>query len=102
MQVLVNCDDPICCDENLFQRVEGVMNAIEAALHAAEREQKGLSERVEEVLARAAVTVGPVAAGNQNVKENIHCQTAKKPQERWLDLCRLAQLSEIFRNPWPG
>jgi hypothetical protein len=34
------------------------MNAIEAALHAAEREQKGLSERVEEVLARAAVTVG--------------------------------------------
>jgi len=40
------------------QRVEGVMNAIEAALQAAEREQKGLSERVEEVLARAAVTVG--------------------------------------------
>jgi hypothetical protein len=25
MQVLVNCDDPICCDENLFQRVEGVI-----------------------------------------------------------------------------
>ena len=35
------------------QRVEGVMNAIEAALHAAEREQKGLSERVEEVFWRA-------------------------------------------------
>jgi hypothetical protein len=34
------------------------MNAIEAALHAAEGEQKGLNERVEEVLARAAVTVG--------------------------------------------
>jgi ribosome-associated translation inhibitor RaiA len=25
MQVLVNCDDPICCDGNLFQRVEGVI-----------------------------------------------------------------------------
>jgi hypothetical protein len=25
MQVLVNCNDPICCDENLFQRVEGVI-----------------------------------------------------------------------------
>jgi len=25
MQILVNCDDPICCDENLFQRVEGVI-----------------------------------------------------------------------------
>jgi len=25
MQVLVKCDDPICCDENLFQRVEGVI-----------------------------------------------------------------------------
>ncbi|MFL6602697.1 MAG: HPF/RaiA family ribosome-associated protein [Steroidobacteraceae bacterium] len=25
MQVLVSCDDPICCDENLFQRVEGVI-----------------------------------------------------------------------------
>jgi hypothetical protein len=40
------------------QRIEGVMNAIEAALAAVEREQKGLNERVENVLARAAVTVG--------------------------------------------
>ena len=45
-------------EETDRQRVEGVMNAIEAALQAAEREQKGLSERVDEVLARAAVTVG--------------------------------------------
>ena len=45
-------------EETDNQQVEGVMNAIEAALHAAEREQKGLNERVEEVLARAAVTVG--------------------------------------------
>ena len=40
------------------QRVAAVMNAIETALQAAEGEQKGLNERVEEVLARAAVTVG--------------------------------------------
>jgi hypothetical protein len=39
-------------------RVEGVISAIEAALHAAEREQQGLTQRVEDVLARAAVTVG--------------------------------------------
>ncbi|WP_298253979.1 hypothetical protein [Bradyrhizobium sp.] len=40
------------------QRVETVMNAIETVLSAAENEQKGLSQRVEDVLARAAVTVG--------------------------------------------
>jgi hypothetical protein len=40
------------------QRVDIVMDAIEKALQAAEGEQKGLSQRVEEVLARAAVTVG--------------------------------------------
>ena len=45
-------------EEADHQRVEGVMSAIEAALQAAERERKGLSERVDEVLARAAVTVG--------------------------------------------
>jgi len=40
------------------RRVEIVMNAIETALSAAENEQKGLNQRVEDVLARAAVTVG--------------------------------------------
>ena len=30
--------------------------------------------------------------GTKNVKEDIHCQIAKKPQEGWLDLCRLASL----------
>lgn len=34
------------------------MVAIEDALHAAEREQLGLNRRVEDVLARAAVTFG--------------------------------------------
>lgn len=39
-------------------RVEAIMMAIEEALHAAEREQSGLNRRVEDVLARAAVTIG--------------------------------------------
>jgi hypothetical protein len=40
------------------RRVETVMNAIETVLSAAEHEQKGLNQRVDDVLARAAVTVG--------------------------------------------
>jgi hypothetical protein len=40
------------------QRVATVMTAIETVLSAAEDEQKGLSQRVDDVLARAAVTVG--------------------------------------------
>jgi hypothetical protein len=40
------------------KRIETVVNAIETVLHAAEEEQKGLNQRVEDVLARAAVTVG--------------------------------------------
>jgi len=40
------------------KRIETVMSAIETVLHAAEDEQKGLNQRVEDVLARAAVTVG--------------------------------------------
>jgi hypothetical protein len=39
-------------------RVGSILEAIEAALHAAEQEQSGLSRRVEDVLARAAVTMG--------------------------------------------
>src|SRR6185437_6907736 len=40
------------------QRIATVMNAIETVLSAAENEQTGLKLRVEDVLARAAVTVG--------------------------------------------
>jgi hypothetical protein len=39
-------------------RVGAIIAAIESALHAAEQEQSGLNERVEDVLARAAVTLG--------------------------------------------
>ena len=40
------------------RRVETVMNAIETVLSAAENEHRGLNQRVEDVLARAAVTIG--------------------------------------------
>src|ERR1700738_2981372 len=39
-------------------RVSSILKTIENALHAAEQEQSGLSRRVEDVLARAAVTLG--------------------------------------------
>jgi hypothetical protein len=40
------------------QRIQTIMTAIETVLGAAEAEQKGLTQRVDDVLARAAVTVG--------------------------------------------
>jgi len=39
-------------------RIGSIATAIDAALHAAESEQAGLSRRVDDVLARAAVTFG--------------------------------------------
>jgi hypothetical protein len=39
-------------------RIASIVTAIEAALQAAEGEQSGLGRRVEDVLARAAVTLG--------------------------------------------
>ena len=39
-------------------RVGSILQAVENALQAAEQEQAGLSRRVEDVLARAAVTMG--------------------------------------------
>src|ERR1700694_1941039 len=39
-------------------RVESILLAVETSLTAAEAEQSGLSRRVEDVLARAAVTIG--------------------------------------------
>jgi hypothetical protein len=39
-------------------RVDSILQAVETALLAAEQEQAGLGRRVEDVLARAAVTMG--------------------------------------------
>src|SRR5258708_4345080 len=44
--------------ETDLSRVGSIVTAIEPALHAAENEQSGLSRRVDDVLARAAVTFG--------------------------------------------
>src|SRR5271167_998659 len=42
-------------------RVGFILEAVENALDAAEQEQAGLNERVEDVLARASVTIGNAA-----------------------------------------
>ena len=39
-------------------RIGSILGAVDHALHAAEQEQSGLNRRVEDVLARAAVTLG--------------------------------------------
>lgn len=44
--------------ETASLRIGSVVTAIESALSAAESEQSGLSRRVDDVLARAAVTIG--------------------------------------------
>jgi cell division protein FtsL len=44
--------------ETDHSRVGAILRAIENALRAAEQEQSGLSRRIEDVLARAAVTLG--------------------------------------------
>jgi hypothetical protein len=44
--------------ETTSLRIGSVVTAIESALNAAESEQSGLSRRVDDVLARAAVTIG--------------------------------------------
>ena len=43
------------------QRVESILVAMDGVLRASEEEQLGLSGRVDDVLARAAVTVGTAA-----------------------------------------
>lgn len=45
-------------DETDRMRIASIMTAIDAALNAAENEQAGLSRRVDDALARAAVTLG--------------------------------------------
>jgi hypothetical protein len=44
--------------QNDRSRLKSVLDAIENALHEAEQEQSGLSRRVEDALARSAVTLG--------------------------------------------
>jgi hypothetical protein len=44
--------------ETDWSRVGSILEAIEHALHGAEQEQSGLNRRVEDMLARAAVTLG--------------------------------------------
>ena len=74
-------------------RVEPILVAIEEALHAAEREQSGLNRRVEDVLARAAVTFGNgddeylEREALDNHHQDLFDQEIQNGQRRLKELC---------------
>jgi ribosome-associated translation inhibitor RaiA len=57
MQILVTCNDPLCCDENLFQRVEGVI--------------AGTLERFSNRVARVEVNLSDVTDLNYGNRDRI-------------------------------
>lgn len=74
-------------------RIEPILVAIEEALHAAEREQSGLNRRVEDVLARAAVTFGNgddeylEREALDNHHQDLFDQEIQNGQRRLKELC---------------
>jgi hypothetical protein len=97
-------------------RIEPILVAIEEALHAAEREQSGLNRRVEDVLARAAVTFGNgddeylEREALDNHHQDLFDQEIQNGQRRLKELCssiahykfmKAAVLSR-FPNSRPG
>jgi hypothetical protein len=68
-------------------RVASILEAIETALHAAEQEQLGLNRRVDDMLARAAITTGN--------------STDEYPERETLDNHRQDLLSTEISN-WQG
>ena len=85
MQVLVNCDDPICCDSELIQRVEGViagklerfgehLSRVEVRLKDLHSDNPGDRDKVCSVEVRLAVGVAPVTIeqGAPTLAEAIH------------------------------
>ena len=89
MQVLVNCNDPICCDENLFQRVEGVIAGtlerfgehlfrVEVRLRDLSSEKPGDRDKVCSLEARMTDTVSVVAEHDApTLTEAIHVAAGK-------------------------
>jgi hypothetical protein len=59
-------------------RVGSILKEIDHALHEAEHEQSGLNRRVEDVLARAAVTLWNVRRSTAIIKT---CSTPKSPMD---------------------
>jgi ribosome-associated translation inhibitor RaiA len=113
MQVQVNCDDPICCDENLFQRVEGVIagtlerfssriSRVEAHLSDVSGVKQGYRDKVCSLEAwvagagAASVTASHEAA---TLTEAIH--DAADKLERLVDRA-IQQLDAALDNPGVG
>jgi hypothetical protein len=103
MQVLVKCDDPICCDNELIQRVEGViagtlerfgehLSRVEVWLKDLNSENAGGRDKVCSLEARLAAGVAPVTVehGAPTLAEAIH--EAASQLERLLD----RQLRDYF------
>jgi hypothetical protein len=111
MQVLVSCDDPICCDENLFQRVEGVIagtlerfssriSRVEARLSDVSGIKQGNRDKVCSL--EAWVTgAAPITASHEaaTLAEAIHDATDKLKR---LVAREIQQLDAVLGNPEAG
>ena len=84
MQVLVNCNDPICCDENLFQRVEGVI--------------AGTLERFSSRVSRVEVNLSDVSDVNPGNRDQICSLEAWMGAERVAASHEAATLTEAIHN----
>jgi hypothetical protein len=89
MQVMVNCDDHVCCDDELIRRVEGVvagtlehfgehLSRVEVWLRDLHSEEPGGRDKVCSLEARVA-GAAPVNAehGAPTLAEAIHVATGK-------------------------
>jgi hypothetical protein len=89
MQVLVNCDDPICCDQELIRRVEGVIAGtlerfgdhlfrVEVRLRDLSSEKPGDRDKVCSLEARMTGAVSVVAEHDApTLTEAIHVAAGK-------------------------
>ena len=106
MQVLVNCDDPICCDSELIQRVEGViagtlerfsehLSRVEVWLKDLNSGHSGDRDKVCSLEARLAAGAAPVTVehGAPTLAEAIH--EAASQLERLVD----RQVRDLFVRP---
>jgi hypothetical protein len=89
MQIRVNCDDHICCDEELIRRVEGVIagtlehfgeqvSRVEVWLRDLNSDEPGSRDKVCSLEARVDGTA-PVTAGHEapTLTEAIHAAAGK-------------------------
>jgi len=105
MQVLVNCDDPVCCDEELIRRVEGVIVGtlerfgdrlfrVEVRLRDLNSEKPGDRDKVCSLEARLAGATSVVATHDApTLTEAIHVAAGK------LERLVSQQLREFARSP---